>query len=65
MARREPKLISVMMRIEPSLDHIFAAVLAEDDDTASTFMRTLLIKELQRRGKISQETLQALVGAGC
>jgi hypothetical protein len=63
MARREPKLVGVMMRIEPSLDDILRQLLIEEDDTASTFMRSLLIKELARRERIPITTARVLMGA--
>lgn len=63
MARRELKIIPVMTRIEPLLDQVLRDVLNEDDDMASTFIRGLLIKEFERRGKLSPENARALMGA--
>lgn len=63
MARRELKIIPVMTRIEPMLDQILRDVIVQDDDTASTFIRGLLIKEFERRGKITPEHAHALMGS--
>lgn len=63
MARRELKIIPVMTRIEPMLDQMLRDVLNDDDDTASTFIRGLLIREFERRGKLTPESAHALMGA--
>lgn len=64
MARRELKAISVMTRIEVSLHQILLDILQEEDDTASTFMRELLIREAERRGRLTPQDVHALIGAG-
>lgn len=63
MARRELKAVGVMMRIEPSLDSILQQILIDEDDTASTFMRALLIREAERRGALDHDQLRNLMGA--
>jgi hypothetical protein len=63
MARREPKVIPIMVRIEPSLDEILKEIIAEEDDTNSTFMRSLLIRECERRGLLDTSRARQLMGA--
>lgn len=61
---RERRVAPVMVRLEPSLHELLLVVLDEGDDTAASYLRGLLIKDLQARGRLDVETTNRLIGAG-
>jgi len=63
MARREPKSVPVMVRLEASLHAILVDVLNDMDDTGSTYFRELLIMDLLAKGRMSHEQCVQLLGA--
>lgn len=59
---RELRVVPVMVRLEPSLHDLLIDILNEESEMASAYLRGLLVKELQRRGKLDDETVNRLVG---
>lgn len=64
MARREPKAAMVVVHIEPSLDDVLECIVRELDDTRSTYMRELLIKDAIRRDRLPADLRSRLLGVG-
>lgn len=57
------RVVAVMVYLEPSLHTKLIELLVADPQSASSYMRGLLIAELKRRGNLTDEALvQALVG---
>lgn len=63
MARREPKSVPVMVRLEASLHAILIEVLEDLDDSGSTYFRELLIHELMKKGRLTHDQCVELLGA--
>jgi len=63
MARRELKVASVMVRMEPSLYDAVNQHVSAMNDTCSTWFRELAIQELERRKILPPELKDRLLGA--
>lgn len=60
---RELRVVQVMVRLEPSLHDHLIKILHEEAEMASGYLRGLLIKELQRRDLLDDDTVNKLVGS--
>lgn len=63
MARKELKAIPVLVHLEASLHEVLVSIVQADDDTMSTYFRSLLIRDADSRGQLSEELRRKLVGA--
>jgi hypothetical protein len=63
MARKELKVASVMVRMEPSLYDAVVQYVNSINDSGSTWFRELAIQELERRGMLGPDLKDKLVGA--
>ena len=61
---KEMRVVPVMVHLEPSLHTKLIEMLVAEPQSASSFMRTLLIAELRRRGMMTDtDIVQVTVGA--
>lgn len=59
---RELRVAQVMVHLEVSLFEHLQTILQEDNETGSSLFRGLLLKELERRGRLAPDTVAKLVG---
>jgi hypothetical protein len=61
----EVKDRQVMTNLEPTFYEIMQKVLIKEDMSASSYLRSLVIKDLQRRGLVTEDVLASvLLGRG-
>lgn len=62
MARRELKAMQCMVHLEPTLYGLLQSVAAADADSASTYLRGLLVARLREMGKLSNDEFARMTG---
>lgn len=63
MSTKELRVVPVMMHIEPSLHEVLVAELDINNESASNYMRGVLVAYLRERGKLDENLLAKLVGS--
>jgi hypothetical protein len=58
----EGKSRQFMINIEPTLYELLQGVLNAENVSASSFMRSLLVAELNRRGLLTEEVMLTILG---
>jgi hypothetical protein len=58
----ESKTKQFMVNIEPTLNELLQRVLNEEDESASAYLRSLLMRDLVARGLLTEKHLLVILG---